>query len=404
MHKAELDGVNAKWDETFTSLEVEVEPTTVFAIQIPNQYGRFKLPAHIYNKQNKTNYDPSEPITYKNFDGRFVNDTGLPYYDGLTAGQPALLNNSYPACIDAKALETATGGTVQYYNYESGTFMNTSATSQDVLLKPQHGFIFTPAVGETSLQIPSAVIVDGNTRSRSAEVTMPTFSLNLQNANTGVAYSNVVLRYDELMDVNIPSANDVEKVFSPNTDAPELYIIANDAKYSRINVGSQTQVIPLGIRLKQDMNVKFEKAYFEGFNNVTLVDTYTGKEIDLLRKSYTTEALVAGDDIEGRFFLNLEIRDPYIEEPDDDVTTSIEENEIATNAINIYVDEDADNTIRVVSNAQLETIYVSDMIGRAMQFDASGNSAMLRLPVSQGVYVVQVIGDKLTRTEKVILK
>jgi hypothetical protein len=152
------------------------------------------------------------------------------------------------------------------------------------------------------------------------------------------------------------------------------------------------------------MNVKFEKAYFEGFNNVTLVDTYTGKEIDLLRKSYTTEALVAGDDIEGRFFLNLEVRDPYIDEPDDDVTTSIEENEIATNAINIYVDEAADNTIRVVSNAQLETIYVSDMSGRTSQYNVDGYAANLRLPVTQGVYVVQVIGDNATRTEKVVIK
>ena len=73
-------------------------------------------------------------------------------------------------------------------------------------------------------------------------------------------------------------------------------------------------------------------------------------------------------------------------------------------AINIYVAEDG-KTINVVSvDTNLQTIYVSDMTGRTVQHNASGNAASLRLPVTQGVYLVQVIGDKATRTEKVILK
>jgi hypothetical protein len=39
-----------------------------------------------------------------------------------------------------------------------------------------------------------------------------------------------------------------------------------------------------------------------------------------------------------------------------------------------------------------------------MSYDVNGYSATLNLPVAKGIYLVHVIGDKLTRTEKVILK
>ena len=403
MHQAVINGKNAKWDETFTSLEVEVEPTTVFAIQLPDQYGKYKLPAQYYNNMNGTNFDPTKPHTYS-FDGKFVNDAALPTYTDLTAGVPVLLNNSYPCNIDAKKLEEISGGNVQYYDYTSGTFMNTSATTSQVLLKPQHGFIFTPADSKTSLEITSAMLTGGDTRSRSSEITLPTLSLNLFNANTGVGYSNVVVKVDELLEDGTQAPSNVEKVFAPNYDSPELYIVANDSMYSRYSVNSKTKVIPLGVKLKKDMNIKFKKEYFNDYETAILVDTHTGKETDLLRNSYTTETLVAGD-IEGRFYLNLGVSSDVEDDETggDDVSTEVEENETTTSAINIFVDDN--NTIRVVTNGvELKNIYVSDMAGRTMKYDVRGFAASLRLPVAQGVYTLNVIGDKANRTEKVILK
>ena len=405
MHAAKLvetsDGITGQWDETFADLTVEVEPTTVFAIQLPDQYGKYKLPAAYYQGGNKFNPDQNYLYT---FDGKFVNDAALPTYTGLTAGQPALLNNSYPANIDARKIESLTGGKIQYYNYESGTFHNTDATTDAILLRPQHGFIFTPAAGKNSLEITTAMIAGGDTKTRSAEVTLPTLSLNLFNANTGVGYSNVVVKVDEMLAEGEQAPTNVEKVFAPNYDSPELYVLANDTRYSRYTTNDNSVVIPLGVRLKQAMNIKFERAYINNYSEVILTDTYTGKEINLLRNTYTTETLVEGD-IEGRFFLNLKVAEnDYNEDGDEDITTDVEDVLEESAAINIYVAEDG-KTINVVSvDTNLQTIYVSDMTGRTVQHNASGNAASLRLPVTQGVYLVQVIGDKATRTEKVILK
>ena len=44
------------------------------------------------------------------------------------------------------------------------------------------------------------------------------------------------------------------------------------------------------------------------------------------------------------------------------------------------------------------------MSGRSMRYNVKGFAANLKLPVSQGVYTVSVIGDTANRTEKVILK
>ena len=402
MHEAVVEGRSAKWDKTFTSLEVPVPSTQVFAITIPDEYGKYKLSAKNYNKYYVTDgnyFNASDPIAYK-FTGEFVNDTSLPSYP-VTKGIPVLLNNSYPCNINASEID---GGSVQFYNYDAGSFMSTNAVQGDVMLKPQHGFLFMPTAEGNTLDIRKDWLAGGTTRTRSAADEMPTFSLNLYNANTDKGYSNVVFAEDEFLPEGEQSFNDAEKIFASASATPELYIIVNDGKYSYVELPSNVKTIPLGVRLAESMNIRFEKSWFRGYTQVMLVDTKTGNEHNLLEKSYTTEKLEAGD-IEGRFYINIE-EAPVVEEPEegDDVPTEVEENVEEATAINIYVDE-ADNTVRVIaSGVELKEILVSDMTGKTITYQASGYSASLKLPVSIGVYMVHVIGDTATRTEKVILK
>ena len=413
MHQVVLsDGGVATWDVPFGSLEEELEPGEVFAIMIPDQYGKYKVPANYYNKKyvkDGNYFDANEEIEYGvykgtkgPFTGKFINDNGEHpiSFTGLEQKKYYLLNNSYPCNIDAKQITT---GKIQFYDATAGSFKSVDAVPT-VHLKPQHGFIFQPNDGVTSLNITSDMLVDANTRSRSADVEMPLFSLNLFNANTNVENSNVVIRYDEFLGEGNQSEADVEKAFAPNTLTPELYIISNDGKYSSVDVSSTSQAIPLGIRIKYSMNVKFEKVWFRGFSKVILVDKLKDVECDLLEKTYTTETLSVGD-LEGRFFLYLE-EDVPEEEPEEggDVSTEVEENSEDIHSINILVKENS-NTISVVTNGvELSTIHVSDMAGKTMSYKASGYSTNIKLPVPKGVYLIQVIGDKANRTEKVILK
>ncbi|MBR3871560.1 MAG: T9SS type A sorting domain-containing protein [Paludibacteraceae bacterium] len=405
MHKAEIINEKPEWNTTFAELDTEVLPNEVSAIMVPDQYGEYKIPANYYFSWYGVKYDPTEPLVYPPFKGRFINEKAMISFSGLTVGKPNLLNNSYPCSIDAKKLEgnNKSNGTVQYYDSDARTFKTTDATPEKVLIKPQQGFVFTPKSSDP-ISVNYDMLDDGNTRSRSAEIEMPLFSLNLYNANNNTNNSNIVIRYDEFLGEGNQSEADVEKAFSPIDASPELYIMAYDKKYSSIDVSSTEKVIPLGVRLLKSMNVRFEKVWFRGFSKVTLLDKAINKEYDLLTETYTTQMLEPGD-IEGRFFLYFEEipeEDNEEGEEGDDTATSVEEN--SNYEINIFVRE-LDNAIRVITDGvELETIYVSDMAGRTMRYDASGYSAELTLPVPSGVYIIQVMGDKANRTEKVILK
>ena len=404
MHYAYMDGNTAKWSEPFTSLEESLEVTDVMAINIPNQYGAGKLTSqayYTYVKKDPTKINDHLEAKDYSFNGRFVNETALPNYTDLTSGVPTLLNNSYPANIDPKVIEAKNLGTVLMYDYKAGSFCIDPQVDREAVIKPQHGFIFIPA-GD-ALTITSDMVVNGETTSRSAGVEMPILSLDLYNANSiNGERSRVVVKLDELKDEG-PAPLDVTKIFTDNSTTPELYIVMYDNQYQRIHISNTETIIPLGIRLKKSMNVSFQKFSAEGFDKVTLVDKVLNTEYDLLNtKEVITEELSAGD-IEGRFFLNLkETEEDDNIEGDDNVSTEIEEDS-AEKCINILVE--ADNTVKVITNGvELENIYVSDMAGRTVGYKASGYSAVVELPVVQGVYMINVIGDTASRTEKVILK
>ena len=394
----DADG-NVTWSSTFTSLEEELEADKIYAVNIPDEYGPGKLSASRYYKYRDKNMVGDGTVSKSfNFDGKFVNDYNLPSYT-ITPGSYAKLSNTYPCNLSATEIENRTGGQVLYYDYKEGSFKSFDPNNGDVQIKMQHGFLYKHATA-SKLEITADMLADGNTRSRSIATALPVASINLRNGNERVGSSNIIIRLDEQQPIGMPAQTDAEKVFAPNAGTPELYMMAYDKKLIRMNVASATQTIPLGIRLRKGMNVRFEKENIQGFDKVILVDAMRGLEHDLAEAPFTTEWLEAGD-IEGRYFLNLvPAEDDFV--ADDELETNVDE--IVTNSsINIYMVED--NMVRIVTNnVNLETVLVSDMLGKTIEYKASGNFKDIVLPYAQGVYVVQVIGDKLTRTEKVIVK
>ena len=424
MHHAQVEGDNITWDKTFASLEVPVPSNEVYAINVTSMYGTSWMPAEVYNYFNKTNYKGDAPNPYT-FTGRFAvaedNVAGQVYeYGNLTAGKKNLLNNVYPCNINAKEIEKRELGTINVYNYAKGSFESTDAANPtgNVYIKSQNGFVFIPEDGINNLELNNDILAEGSTRTRAAEIPLPTFSLNVDNANTtDPGASNVVIRYDEFLGNEISSMN-TPKVFTKNADTPEAYIINGNGQYARLDTGKDKVCIPLGIRLKKSMNVTFEKVYNEGYDEVVLVDTKTQKFYNLLKRNYTTEKLETDTTefttLEGRFYLNLTISgDEDLEdegdnpggddlEDDDDVSTEVEET-IEEADINIY---SVDNSIVRVSSVgtALKTIYVSDMTGRTDEYSVDGNYVELQLPVSSGVYTITVIGETASKVGKVILK
>jgi hypothetical protein len=199
MHEAIIEDGLLTWDETFSSLKVELVPDKVLAIRVPNQYGGpTPLPAAVYNTENNTTYNGTDPIEYTSR-GRFYNESSLPVYDNLKPSKPKFLTNSYPANINAYKLERDENGnkigTVQYYSYSNKTFIPLGEET-DIEISAQHGFLFTPNEGVTTLKVDKSDFNTTKVNLRSAKEEIQSMRLRVENEKKSVA-SEIYVRYDE---------------------------------------------------------------------------------------------------------------------------------------------------------------------------------------------------------------
>lgn len=416
MHEAVIgEGPSLTWNKSFASLSTPVPANSAFAVSIPNSYGNFMgigFPADVYYTQLAPDKSADHPMindvtvpkSFKPFEGRFVNDNALITYSGLTPGQAVLLNNSYPCNISVEELQNF--GTVYLYDYLAKSIKLASDEftykGYDGKIKPQNGFVFIPNSETESVTITEYMLVDGDTKSRSLEVEKNKIAINLHaGSSNSLVHSTISIEHDPELGVGMESEINAPKVFAYR-EAPELYMMAHDKTLCRLAVPKSETIIPLGIQVKTPMYVTFNMVHNSGFSKVTLVDTENDYEHDLLESPYTADILPKGT-CEGRYYLNI-VSDAS-DYGDDDVTTSVEDAAGEDLAINIYNDTDNSDAITVVtSNVELEKIYVSDSMGRVIPFEAKGNYAKIQIPNAMGVYIIQVIGDKASRTEKVILK
>ena len=395
MHEAEMNGSSVAWNNPFPDLNVTVPANKVFAIQIADMYGTgFMLPAEVYNEIKGTNYDGTKPIQYT-FTGRFTNEGALPTYTGLRAGQPALLNNSYPANINVETLISMKGGTVQTYNYDSKSFVPVESG----LIIAQHGFVYSS--NATSLEIPLEAFETTNTEHRSGLEILAKASVKVSNEKAQ-ASSTVNVTVDWLKEDFINYDTDAPKVFNAQeTKLPDLYIMRYNEKWAAVRIPSYNEAIPLGIRVSaRNQTFVFSLDNMVDISSVILEDRLEGKNYDLSAgETCIVEDLEVGD-CEGRFFLN--IGEPKEEDPDD-TPTDVEEELSSENGISIISKKNG-VIVSCSSDIELQTIYINDMSGKTAAFRVSGQYAEIELPVAQGVYTVNVIGDTASKVGKVILK
>ena len=397
MHEAVMikDGEDyvQTWENSFASLTVTLPHDKAFAIRMPNQYGRNSsgngIPAQVYNRKNGTNYDHTADITFT-FTGRFYNENAMPKYTGLTPEQPVLLNNTYPANIDVSKLLGF--GTVQSYNYEAQSF-----GIADAIIPSHYGFIFTPGKGVTELTIPrecfQTTAVDNN---RSAETEVQSLKLQLKNEESDV-YSVVYISEDELKEDVANYFVDAPKLFNDmEENLADLYVMRYDSKWAGLTVPTVEESLPLGIKVRTaDQKHKFNLLNSNLDYDIILEDRQEAKEYNLSAGEVCEVSDLAVGDCRGRFYLKTS---ESVEE-DEDVTTDIFESEVST-SIDIYANG---NSITVSSDDNIRNIIVSDLSGRQMNYNVNGQYIVLDMPVSSGIYTVNVIGDNTSKIVKVKL-
>ena len=386
------------WDNSFASLTVKIPHDKAFAIRMPNQYGRNSsgngIPAQVYNRRNDTKYDHTEDIKFT-FTGRFYNEAGLPEYTGLTPEVPVLLNNTYPANIDADKLQSMCNGSIQIYEGHSFSYVG---GRKDAVISSHYGFIFTPGLGVTELTIPQecfqTTVVDNN---RSAEAEVQSFRLQLKNENVDGVYSAISISHDELKDDAADYAVDAPKLFNDmEENLADLYVMRYDSKWAGLTVPTVEESLPLGIKVR----TANQKHRFNLLNSnldcdIILEDRQEAKEYNLSAGEVCEVSDLVVGDCRGRFYLKTS----ESAEEDEDVTTDVFESEVST-SIDIYANG---NSITVSSDDNIRSIIVSDLSGRQMNYNVNGQYIVLDMPVSSGIYTVNVIGDNTSKIAKVKL-
>ena len=405
MHRALVDGEGTvSWDLTFTDLTDSLKHDEVYAMQIPDEYGPFKLPAELHFAYISPNPSMVKDATVSKdyaFRGRFYNEKALPTYTGLSEGDWVLISNTYPANIDAYELDNSGLGKVQIYDYEAKSFGTLKAKSSTPILS-QHGFVFQPASSD-DLVIPVEYFLNTLTR-RSATIVDPYCRINVKNI-TSNASSDVEIEIDELKDDVANYGTDASKVFnSMEASLPDMYIKRYGKKWAEVTIPTMSEAIPLGIRISQTgTTIRFSYVDSEGLGDVILEDRLTGETYNLSIGQVCTVSDLPVGDCEGRFFLNLSEKDMEDnEDVDDDVTTDVEESS-ADSGISIIALENS-VLVSCSTDMELQYIYINDMSGKTAMYKVSGQYIKIDMPVAQGVYTVNVITDKANKTGKVILK
>jgi hypothetical protein len=332
------------------------------------------------------------------FTGRFYNESALPSYE-VVSSVPVMLSNTYPANIDAVKLHESRRGTVQVSSYDNQSFSAVDDDTKEAVIQPQHSFVYTSA-GGTKLDIEKGWLLNTEVTHRSAEVEMPYARIEMRNKANKVA-SNVYIAIDPAKD-DVPNfAVDAPKVFAAETYAlADLYVMRYDAKWASVRVPYANQPIPLGVKVRQtDKTYTFGLVRTNIAGQILLEDRKTETVTDLTTETYAVSDLAVDKNgvCEGRFYLQF-----VPSQTEEDVPTNIEEAVIDDHQIAIYARH---NNVTISTNLgnNLQTIIVSDMVGRHQVYKVSGRYVTLSLPVTAGVYTVRVVADNAVRTEKVYL-
>lgn len=395
MHEAVVKDGNATWLNSFADLNIPVPADRAYAIRIPDQYGPFKLPADFYNMDENTNYDPTEPVTFT-FKGRFYNEDKIPTYEKLTPEKTEILSNTYPANINAYELRKSRVGTIQVYDYTHG-FQTVAEDSKDALIQSQHGFVFTPAEGVTTLEVGKQYMTNSEVTHRSAEVEIPYVRVEMQNVYNH-ASNNVYIQFDAEK-VDAPNGVvDAPKLFTgENIYLPDLYVMRYGESYSGLSIPTFDEPIPLGVIIGAENQTYIISIVSDNMpSDVMLDDRKTGKIYNLSQGEVCVVDDLPVDTCENRFYLQFVDRMPE----DDDVVTSVTDTEADAKDITIYTEQD-DIVVSSTPNVELQRIVVVDMAGKHQVYNVSGRYAALSLPLNRGIYTVHVIGDNAVKTEKV---
>lgn len=309
-----------------------------------------------------------------------------------------LIGNPFPSAIDATALTfTGSVGNAIYVVDPNGTYL------------AHNGTFGHPALADGEIPIAQGFFVKatGAGASVTMEAADQVHSTNTFNKNQGIPDESLIVSlvgqesenstYFQFRDdasVEFDGQADAYKLFGWAT-IPQIYSELNDVQYS-INClphSEETITVPLGISLQVDEELSLNFSGMETFFNsvkIELEDKQLGFTQNIANNPiYTFEASTQDDP--NRFLLHF------------NGVTGVED-AMETQNIQVY---SVENSIYVSSQESLDAeILVYNINGQVLYQDHMNAETLKKidLKASSGVYLVNVISEETTSTQKVYIK
>jgi hypothetical protein len=301
-----------------------------------------------------------------------------------------LVGNPYPSYIDWNASgwtkTNVLGTTYRHVNNDEltgwATFNGTLGTNGGTrYIAPCQGF-FVEANANGTLGMSNAVRTHQTAPYyKSSEDVVPNL-IRLEISGNGFK-DDAVVYFTPTATTEFDGESDARKLFGDVAEAPQIYSFGPTPL--AINTLRELASVPVGIHAGTNGTFTIAATEINDLSYVTLEDTKTGVFTELANKSYTFD-FIAGEN-EQRFKLHF---------------SSVGVDEKETTSANIYSYQQT-VYVNLADNTQGD-IYIYNLAGQLItaQESASGN---VRIGLtSTGVYMVKVITEKETLTQKVVIR
>mgnify|MGYP006282958533 CR=1 FL=1 len=318
-----------------------------------------------------------------------------------------LIGNPYPSPInwDLYTTETGINGTVYQYNGSGYISYNTTNSSGDAnanFIQPCQGFFIFSDNSSATLTLTNSLRVKSGTSYYKKEVNNDKTSFTI-NLNNGDYEDNAYIVYYPGGTDEFDNALDGYKLFSTNTDVPQIYSKTNENDRLAINTYSPsmledeffTHEIPIGLKnvYEDDLVISLADVYqLPDSIDILLVDHNMLDTINLQETDYS---------FIGSGTNNSDNRFSIIITKNVDSGTGI--SELNTN---IYAYTSQDELIvessRTIKNGR---IIVSDMMGRTIINRKLTSKERIQFPIPEktNIFVVNILTDKTILYRKTLM-
>jgi formylmethanofuran dehydrogenase subunit C len=214
-----------------------------------------------------------------------------------------------------------------------------------------------------------------------------------------------VIRYHENATASFDFNYDAEKMFSKNSDVPQIYsksVEGTDASINSIPTTAVGSSVPVYFKagVTGSHEVKIDLENFDYGTMIYLEDKMTGEVHDMLTGSFEFESEVTDDP--HRFIVHFIPPQSVNNQGQNDIYTSIDD-KITDETVNVYAEN---KTIHVTNNMDNAQITIVNLVGKVVYKDdnlTEGYSA-ISTNLDAGYYIVNITNPENKVSQKLYIR